>query len=396
MRLGGGELCTKADRFATRNQVTRKSRTMVVDTHVDGRHAAPSLFDESKIRCEIDQGEAWTKVVGPFEIYCNSGANPGELWRKALVHAAKEAAAWPYGWVAGVDYPHKDGRGTVSGRLVLNDSLAPEVKLTHLLVGLAHPDYETGDGRGGESPVDWQLDAKYYEFWVRGDEKGRFTIPNVRPGLYTLHAIADGVLGEFTMTNITVAAGKAVELGALEWRPVRYGPQLWEIGVPDRSAGEFLHGDHYWQWGLYDEYPKDFPGDVNFVVGKSDYHRDWNYCQCPRADRPKGTTWSVNFELPSAPQGRGVLRLSLAATSARRIEVAMNGRPAGVVSSLKDTATIRRDGIRGYWAERDVTFDAALMKAGGNVMQLTIPPGNPMSGVEYDYLRLELEPGAKP
>jgi rhamnogalacturonan endolyase len=346
--------------------------------------------------CNIAPGEAWTRVIGPFEIYCNSGGGPDELWHEALAHAAKETAKWPYDWVAGVDYPHKDGRGGVSGRLVLDDPLASNAKMTHLLVGLAHPDYEVTDARGRKSLVDWQLDAKYYEFWARGDADGHFTIPNVRPGIYTLHAIADGVLGEFTMTNLTVAAGKAVELGDLKWRPLRYGAQLWEIGVPDRSAEEFLHGDHYWQWGLYNEYPKDFPDDVNFIIGKSDYHRDWNYCQCPRADRPEGTTWSVRFNLPEAPQGRGVLRLGLAATSARRIQVAMNGQPAGLVDSLKDNATIRRDGIRGYWSERDVTFDAALMKAGENVLKLTIPPGNPMSGVEYDYLRLELEPGGLP
>jgi len=30
-------------------------------------------------------------------------------------------AAWPYAWVEGVDYPHKDGRATVTGQLVLDD-----------------------------------------------------------------------------------------------------------------------------------------------------------------------------------------------------------------------------------------------------------------------------------
>jgi len=63
---------------------------------------------------------------------------------------------------------------------------------------------------------------------------------------------------------------------------------------------------------------------------------------------------------------------------------------------LPDTATIRRDGIRGYWYERDLPFDAALLKPGTNVLKLTIPPGNPMNGVEYDYLRLELDETAKP
>jgi rhamnogalacturonan endolyase len=94
--------------------------------------------------------------------------------------------------------------------------------------------------------------------------------------------------------------------------------------------------------------------------------------------------------LPEAPHGKATLRLAFAATSARHLDVSVNGQPAGSVGPLQDTATIRRDGIRGYWYERDVTFDAALMKQGSNVLTLTIPPGNPMSGIEYDCVRLEL------
>jgi len=33
-------------------------------------------------------------------------------------------------------------------------------------------------------------------------------------------------------------------------------------------------------------------------------------------------------------------------------------------------------------------FDASLMKAGTNTLELTIPPGGLTSGVMYDYLRL--------
>lgn len=182
-----------------------------------------------------------------------------------------------------------------------------------------------------------------------------------------------------------------MDLGKLQWRPVRFGRQLWEIGIPDRTAREFLHGDHFWQWGLYNDYPRDFPNDVNFIIGKSDIHKDWNYCQCPRADRPDGTPWSITFDLPNAPQGEATLRLALAATSARRIDVSVNGKPAGAVEGLRDNATIRRDGIRGYWVERDIAFDAVLMNAGKNVIKLTIPKGGATSGIEYDYLRLELD-----
>jgi rhamnogalacturonan endolyase len=340
--------------------------------------------------CVVAAGEEWTKVVGPFLIYCNAGATPDAMWKDALARADKESAAWPYEWVAGVDYPHKPQRAKVSGEIALVDPGMPGSKMSHLLVGLTAPDYKIS-GRRGPSTVDWQLDAKHYEFWTRGDHSGRFAIANVRPGEYTLHAIADGVLGEFTQAEVTVKPGGSLDLGHLEWKPVRYGRQLWDIGIPDRTAREFLHGDHFWQWGLYDQYPKDFPNDVNYVIGKSDYHKDWNYCQCPRADRPEGTTWSITFDLPEAPHGKATLRLAFAATSARSLTVGINDKPAGDVTGLPDTATIRRDGIRGYWTARDVAFDAGLLKQGTNVLKLTIPPGNPMSGIEYDYLRLELD-----
>lgn len=343
--------------------------------------------------CVMAQGEAWTKVIGPFLLYCNSGPTPDAVWKDALAQVGREAKAWPYAWVSGVDYPHKEDRGTATGQVVLSAPQAPAAKMTHLLVGLAAPDYTPAEGE----PVDWQTDAKHYEFWVRGDAQGRFIIPNVRPGAYTLHAIADGVLGEYVKADATVAAGQTLDLGRLTWTPVRHGRQLWDIGVPDRTAQEFLHGDHGRQWGLYLRYPKDFPNDVRYVVGKSDYRKDWNYAQVPRAQDETGggngpaTAWSVAFDLPAAPHGRATLRLALAGSSARHIAAAVNGRPAGDTGPLPDTAAIRRDALRGYWRERDITFDAALMKAGPNVLTLTIPAGGVMSGIEYDYLRLELD-----
>ena len=116
--------------------------------------------------CVIPQGEAWTKVVGPFLIYCNSGDSPEAMWKDSLARSETEKKAWPYDWVQGIDYPHKDRRGTVSGQIVLTDPQAPNAKMSNLLVGLSAPDYTTRGGRG-QTTVDWQLDAKYYQFWVR-------------------------------------------------------------------------------------------------------------------------------------------------------------------------------------------------------------------------------------
>ena len=93
--------------------------------------------------------------------------------------------------------------------------------MTKLRIGLSHPAYIIQPVSRTGAPVeprqiDWQTDAKHYEFWTRGEENGAFRIPNVPPGTYTLHAIADGDLGEFAKTDLTVAPGKPLALGNLE------------------------------------------------------------------------------------------------------------------------------------------------------------------------------------
>jgi rhamnogalacturonan endolyase len=437
--------------------------------------------------CNIGANDAWTKVIGPFMIYCNAGPGHDSLWKNALARVKIESAAWPYDWVNGVDYPHRNERAIVSGNIVLNDPQAPDLKMGNLLVGLSAPDYapatisrEGGGGRrfggrggggggfglagGGEDEaamtnqntfaggtndnfgtpnfsrrfgggdtngfgrfgtngfrgrfgtntgggfglpriVDWQNDAKNYEFWVRGNANGDFKIPNVRPGTYTLHAIADGVLGEFTVTNVTVAAGQTLNLQNLDWQPVRYGKQLWDIGIPNRNGSEFFKGDDYFHWGWYLEYPKLFPNDVNFVIGKSDFRKDWFFEQVPHNENPdnttgngqgRATTWSVTFNLPDAPHGKATLRLAICGIGARSIAATVNDQSIGDVRGLTYNATINRDGIGGYWGEHDLVFDASQMKAGENVLKLTIPAGGLTSGILYDYLRLELDENAQP
>ncbi len=124
--------------------------------------------------CSIAAGEKWSKVIGPIFVYCNALANPriasqadlerllataGDpvvppawkdnataLWRDALQQAKQEKARWPYDWVRGVDYPHKEERGTVTGQLVLNDPQAATSRLPNLTVGLANPDYTAALG----------------------------------------------------------------------------------------------------------------------------------------------------------------------------------------------------------------------------------------------------------
>jgi rhamnogalacturonan endolyase len=441
--------------------------------------------------CNIAATDAWTKVIGPFLIYCNSDATPDAMWHDALAQAGRESAAWPYDWVEGVDYPHKAERATVTGKIVLNDPQAPDLQMSNLLVGLTAPDYapaiisrgrgafgggfgpagggedeanylrEYGlttnadsnpvnsenfrnqpgtnfdggytnrfarfgtngfgrfgtngfrgrggrGGRGGGSNagpriVDWQNDAKDYEFWVRADADGNFEIPNVRAGTYSLHAIADGVLGDLTVSNIVVKSGENLSLGIVNWQPVRFGKQLWDIGIPNRDGSEFFKGDDYFHWGWYLEYPKLFPNDVNYTIGQSDFHKDWFFEQVPHNENPdnttgngqgRSTTWTINFNLPDAPHGKATLRLAICGVGARSIAATMNDISVGTVTGLTYNATINRDGIGGYWSEHDLVFDASRMKAGENVLKLTIPAGGLTNGIIYDYLRLELDEAA--
>ncbi len=464
-------------------------------------------------QCNIAAGENWSKVIGPIFVYVNSlsrfetpskadlatlAATAGNptlppawkndatvLWRDALRQAKVEKAKWPYCWVNGVDYPHKDQRGTVTGQLVLDDSQAKTTQLPDLTVGLAHPDYtnsfvprgffrfggtngfggrrgrffgrggtnEIGGGRFGfggggtnrfggtngfggrggffgfgyNRMVDWDHDAKFYEFWNDGSRNGEFIIPNVRPGAYTLHAFADGVMGEFEATNIVVEAGKTLDLGELIWKPVRYGKQIWQIGYPDRTGGKFFKGDgaDYWLWGWPLRYPLLFPHDITYTVGKSDYRKDWFFEEVPHATnfsfinpaakdpadqrfgwvktgtpgedmwstvgRGRATTWTIKFNMSEAPKGRATLRVALAgADGFGGLGVGVNGQSVGTLRPIS-TEALRYNTDKSLWQECDLTFSARLLKQGANEMQLTVPAGEVTTGVVYDCLRLEVD-----
>jgi rhamnogalacturonan endolyase len=399
--------------------------------------------------------ENWAKVVGPFILYMNNAAAGTNayavqeaLWRDALAQATIEKALWPYAWVSDSNYPPASERGAVSGKLVLQDPFAPGLAMSNIWVGATAPDYVPpprpgygfgrtnwsnapwaaastnapdrafGYWRGGfPAFVDWQRDAKFYQYWARADADGAFVIPHVRAGAYTLHAFADGVLGEFELTNVTVASSEKKSLGALEWTPVHYGRTLWQVGVPDRTAREFRHGDHYWQWGLYFDYPKEFPNDVNFVIGQSDWRRDWNYVQPPRIesrDVPatseeeeqednarlwrtggvRSTAWTITFSMPDNPRGRATLRLAFCGTHVGcNVEALVNGRSVGETGPLPSTSAMQRDGIRAYWIEKDIGFDAQLLGNGTNVIRLLSHAQSWSQGVMYDCVRLELDDG---
>jgi rhamnogalacturonan endolyase len=406
--------------------------------------------------CNIPAGQEWKKVVGPIFVYFNALENPKDptkaeldtlaatqgnptvpatwhdnafaLWNDAVAKSKEVKAAWPYDWVSGVDYPHKNERGNVTGQFVLNDPQAATTKLPGLTVGLAHPDYTTSAGgftqrSGNGNVIKWPHDGNYYQFWADGTDDGRFTIPNIRPGTYTMHAFADGVLGEFAKADITVEAGKNLDLGKVEWKPVRYGKQVWEIGYPNRNGSEFFKGNDYWLWGWCVRYPLLFPNDITYTIGKSDYHKDWFFEEVPHGEstawlnpeakdpanqrfgwvkagtqgqdmwrtigRGRATTWTIKFNMDKAVQGKATLRIALGGADGGGLAIGVNGKAVGNIRPVSTNA-LRYNTDRGVWHEYSQAFDAALLKAGENEMTLTVPAGELTSGVAYDYLRLEL------
>jgi rhamnogalacturonan endolyase len=331
----------------------------------------------------LEKGQEWRKLYGPWMVYVNSAPTQAGLWKDANAKASELRAAWPYAWMKNPLYPLATARGSVTGTLHITDPQDPHASPADAWVGLAAP-----------SP-DWQQQSNDYQFWVHADAQGRFTIPNVRTGAYTLYAFTSGVMDEFRRDRVQVTPGGVQALGSLDWTPLRHGRQLWQIGTPDRSAQEFRHGDNYRQWGLPAKYPEEFPHDVTFTIGKSDPRTDWNYAQpnVMRDGKWVGPTWTVLFDVPEGTlkPGQATLRLAIAAANSAAVLVGVNGKPAGRTPAFPHDNAMIRESIHGQYHLVDIPFDTSLLHAGRNAITLTMHAraGN-LKYVMYDCVRLEV------
>ncbi|KAL2112293.1 hypothetical protein VUR80DRAFT_7980 [Thermomyces stellatus] len=140
-----------------------------------------------------------------------------------------------------------------------------------------------------ENKQDFQLnvfDAKSLQYWAEIDESGSFRIPQVVEGTYRVTIYADGIFGWFVQDDVEVSQSRN-EL-EFSWEEESAGREIWRIGVPDKSSGEFRHGyapdvskplepeQYRIYWGAYD-FTEDFPDGVSFHVGESDEATDLNY-----------------------------------------------------------------------------------------------------------------------
>lgn len=157
-----------------------------------------------------------------------------------------------------------------------------------------------------QSGVDYQdnvFDTKAFQYWGNVDNRGEVTIPRVKAGTYRLTVHADGIFGDYIQDDIVVSATKTTSVRA-KWTPESSGNELWRIGTPDKSSGEYRHGyaaspdhpllteEYRLYWADYD-FVDEFPEGVEFKVGRDDPATALNYVH-----------WSVfggkaNYERPN-------------------------------------------------------------------------------------------------
>jgi rhamnogalacturonan endolyase len=395
-------------------------------------------------------GEVWTKVYGPYFIYCNNitnaitSANQAAqmLYGDALAQAAAEATAWPYDWFTNSAYASASTRGAVSGQIVINDSGNPNASASNLWVGVIQ---QPGTSKGD---YDFQQWMKTCQFWVKTGSNGDFIIPNVIAGTnYTLFAFGPGAAGTFqsqTLSgggppntvdipaspfSVTVTAGTTNDLGPVTWTPTRIGPTVFEIGYPDRTGSKFRHGEDYWVgdigpspvapmpiWSKFLEYPFDFPNGPTYTVGQSRWTTDWNFVQPIVTDLSgnyNSSTSTINFDLATAPANGATasLYIALASDYQGALIVSVNGANLGATSGVtavpnalpptgyfpaysgsgNESDTTVREGINSVFSDERITFPASLLNAGQNSIAFTMRKGGYFANhAMYDYIRLEL------
>ena len=360
---------------------------------------------------------------------------PPPCGRTRSSQAKKEKAQWPYDWVNGVDYPHKEERGNVTGQLVLNDPQAATTKLPHLTVGLAHPDY-TGGGAGRDSCAvaatatgrPGPHDAKLLPVLERR-QRGRQIHDHQRPSRH-LHAArlcrrragrirADqhhrrgGQDPGFGQTRLEARALRQASLGDRLPRPHRRqilqgrrrrttgsGAGACATAICSRTTSPTPSARAITtRTGSSSRCRTSCPMPGRIPAAKDPLNQRFGWVKAATArrgscgatiGRGRATTWTIKFNMDKASQGPG--GPARGAGRRRRQRRACRGgqRPERRHASTRRPPTpSATTPTRASGRNTTLTFDAALLKPGENEMQLTVPAGELTTGVVYDYLRLE-------
>jgi rhamnogalacturonan endolyase len=363
------------------NQADLNSAAGIIHLHFGRDHYAGS-------GTSVEAGEQWSKIFGPYLLYLNTG-NVNSLWADAKKRVAEEKGKWPYAWLTNTsEYPLVGDRGTAAGKFVVNDVFKPKVKGAEAWIGLTAPG------------VDFEKDSKNYQYWVKADAGGIFTIPNIRPGQYTLHAYLNGEVGEFSRQNVVVSANHTTNLGELKWDvPRNKGKLVWEIGIPDRSAHEFKFGDQYFNSFMWETYSPALANPLVYTVGRSNWHTDFNYVQSSyfTADgKFVAWPWKINFKLDKiAPGGNATLTFAIASAHGAVLKTFVNDDAVAfdTFSDFKNPNgnALVRQGIHAKYSTYVLKIPVSKLHEGDNfITLLQARVGNRTDHIMYDYISLEV------
>ncbi|CAK8561778.1 unnamed protein product [Lathyrus sativus] len=377
--------------------------SMFVSTHYAGK----------EVTMAFKEGETYKKVFGPVFVYLNTDSSKNgnsNLWSDAVQQLSKQVQSWPYDFPQSKDYFPPNQRGTVLGRLLVQDRYfkGGRLQYTNAYIGLALP------GDAGS----WQRESKGYQFWTRSNAMGYFKISNIVPGDYNLYGWVPGFIGDYKFNStITITPGGVINLNSLVYNPPRNGPTIWEIGIPDRLASEFHVPDPYptllnklyteqrkdmfRQYGLWERYSDIYSdADLVYTVGV-DKNSDWFYAHVTRITENKTyepTTWQIIFEhQDEIITGNYTLQLALASAADANLQVRFNDAsvepPHFATGRIGGDNAIARHGIHGLYWLFNIDVPSNVLVKGQNVIYLKQSRAiNPFQGVMYDYIRLERPP----
>jgi rhamnogalacturonan endolyase len=360
-------------------------------------------YDDTAI--VVKSNADWTKIFGPWALYFNSPSNGIAGWQDAQNQAMAEQQAWPYAWLTNsAVYQPKNQRANVTGKLIINDALRPGAGAAGVWIGLAAPDAGVEN-----APDNWQFQSDGYQYWVHADGDGTFTIPNVQtfspyggPATYQLYACCDGTnqatgeIGEFSTGPFTFASGATTNLGTLTWNvPHRGGQMVWEIGIPDRTAAEFRHGDEFAKPALWWNFTNEFTNPLEYSVAANNWSNALNYCHS--VDNMPSTPWKwhLNFTLPAVRPG--TYWLNIAYATAASIQVIRVNNDSTIFTTFTPTngnpgaSTYLRQGIHAKYTVARVPIPSGNLRAGTNTITLDheVHSNHSSANFMYDYLDLE-------
>ena len=324
-----------------------------------------------------------------------------------------------------VGYVSSSKRGSVEGRIKLPKGATNPMAVL------------TVDGQYFQ---DNTVDPSSYQYWVDIDHHGRFKIDRVKEGKYRLTVYADGIFGDFVRDGITVQAKKTTKIHE-KWIEESAGTEVWRLGTPDKSSGEFrrgnardpthpLHPPQYLiYWGAYD-WTQDFPTGVNYTIGHSDPATDFNTVHWsvfgPIPDNPEveyNTTheWTINFSLTRQQLHRRktatlTIQLAGAKTASGNTDEFKPDEPytnlalesyinqqeeplTMLIGFNQSSSCIVRSAVSCYQVRSKMEFPAERLRVGDNSLTLHLPfnATNTETAilpetvyVQYDALRLEV------